>query len=101
MTARRGGMDIIFFLVITVLFFSFTALQVVILRRWRGGWRAVGGLPGIALLLVILNILVGTLRDRTSHNLWPLEIVMWSAGGLVFLGVLSLIRKRALTIEST
>jgi hypothetical protein len=43
--------------------------------------------------LGILNIVIGVLRERTAHNLWPLEIVLWSAGGLVFLGVLALVRK--------
>jgi hypothetical protein len=86
-------MDIFFFLVIAILFLSFAILEIVAIRRWRGGWRAGALLPAVALAAVIANILVGTLRDRTSHNLWPLEIVVWSAGGLAFLGVLALIRK--------
>ena len=29
---------------------------------------------------VVLRIFIDTVRDPTSHNLWPFEIVMW--GGL-------------------
>jgi hypothetical protein len=86
-------MGIVFFLIIVILFFSFVALEIIAIRRWRKVWRWLALLPGAALTIVILNILVGTLLDRTSHNLWPMEIVVWSAGGLVYLGVLSLIRK--------
>ena len=86
-------MGIIFSLAIVILFFSFTALTITLMRRWHGAWRWLASLPAVALVIVILNILIGTLREPTSHNLWPLEIVMWSAGGLVYLGVLSLIRK--------
>ena len=86
-------MGIIFSLAIVILFFSFTGLAITLMRRWHGVWRWLAALPAVALVIVILNILIGTLREPTSHNLWPLEIVMWSAGGLVYLGVLSLIRK--------
>lgn len=86
-------MGIGFFLIIATLFFSFTGLAITFMRRWHGAWRWLASLPGVVLSIVILNILIGTLREPTSHNLWPLEIVMWSAGGLVYLGVLSLIRK--------
>ena len=86
-------MRIVFLLLIATLFISFTALLILCLRRWRGAWFWLASLPVVALTAVILNILIGTLRDRTSHNLWPLEIVVWCAGGLVYLGALVVFRK--------
>ena len=86
-------MDIIFSLVIVVLFFSFTGLAITCMRHWQGVWRWAASIPVAALIVVILNILISTLLDRTSHNLWPLEIVAWSAGGLVYLGIIFLTRK--------
>jgi len=89
----KNEMDIILFLVIAILFLSLAALELFFIRRWQGAWRILSALPGIALAIVILNIGIGIMRDRTAHNLWPLEIAVWSAGGLVFLGVLSLVRR--------
>lgn len=86
-------MGIIFFLIILILFFSFIALEIITVHRWQGVWRWFAALPGIVLIIVILNILIGTLLDRTSHNLWPLEIAVWSAGGLIYLGIFSLVHK--------
>ena len=86
-------MGIIFFLIIVILFFSFVVLEIITVRRLQKVWRWFAALPGIVLIIVILNILIGTLLDRTSHNLWPLEIAIWSAGGLVYLGVFSLVHK--------
>ena len=83
----------IFLIVILALVFSFVALEVVTIRRWKGGWRLIAALPGIALAFWILFIIISVLLDKTSHNLWPFEIVMWSAGGLVFLGLLRLIHR--------
>ncbi len=88
-------MDIIFLVVLTALVISFVAAEIVTLRRWRGWWRAGAAFPIVALLGVILNIVFGTMRDRTAHNLWPLEIVLWSVGGLIFLGILSIAHKIA------
>jgi hypothetical protein len=88
-------MDIIFLVVLTALVISFLAAEIVSLRRWRGWWRVGAVLPCIAFLGLILNIVIGTMRDRTAHNLWPLEIVLWSVGGLIFLGILSIAHKIA------
>jgi hypothetical protein len=85
--------QIIFLLIILALFFCFVALQVLTFRRWKGWWRWVAALPGLAFLLMVLNIIIGILRDKTAHNLWPFEIVMWSVGGIVFLGLFHLLHK--------
>jgi len=49
---------------------------VVAARRWRGGWRLAALAPAVLMGLVLLNILVGTLVDSSSHNLWPFELLM-------------------------
>lgn len=86
-------MNIIPSLIIVVLFVALIVLDIITVRRWQKTWRILALLPGIAMLVVILNIVIGVWRDRTSHNLWPFEIILWSAGGLVFLGVLFVIKK--------
>ena len=88
-------MNIIPSLIIIVLFVAFIFLDIISIRRWQKIWRILALLPGIAVIVVILNIVFGVWRDPTSHNLWPFEIILWSAGGLVFLGVLSLVKKIA------
>lgn len=50
-------------------------------------------IPGALFLAVSINIMIGTSLDRTSHNLWPMELLLWGTGGLVYLGVVYLIRK--------
>lgn len=66
----------------------FVALEVIALRRMKGAWRLIACIPAAALIVIIMIIVVGILLDPTSHNLWPLEILMWSAGGSAFLGLL-------------
>ena len=49
------------------------------LWRWRGGWRVAAALPALAMGFVILRIIVDGMRDPTSHNLWPFEILQVGA----------------------
>ena len=42
---------------------------------------------------VVLRIVVGVAIDRTSHNLWPFEILQVGALSLVAMGVLLAARK--------
>ncbi len=64
-------------------------------RGCEGGWRKAALLPLVALGLAAANIVVGTAIDPTSHNLWPFEIVMVSAVGVAWLGLLGLVRAAA------
>lgn len=80
-------------IVLIVALSSFVALEIATLRRWKGWWRIWALLPIVALGLVVLNIIVGVTQNYTAHNLWPLEILVWSIGGLIFLGLLHLIHK--------
>jgi len=51
-------------------------LPVRALLRWRGGWRLAAVVPAALMGFVILRIVIGVSMDRTSHNLWPFEILM-------------------------
>lgn len=58
--------------------------------RWRGGWRLAAVVPGAAMALVVLRIVIDTARDPTSHNLWPFEIVIrggWVCVAMLLLGL--------------
>jgi hypothetical protein len=68
------------------------ALELVAVVRWRGAWRALAALPGLALAAVVLRIVVDVGRDPTSHNLWPFEVALTSMGALAVLGVLFAVR---------
>lgn len=46
------------------------------LRRWRGGWRVATMVPLAVMAFVVLRLVIGVAADPTSHNLWPLEILM-------------------------
>jgi hypothetical protein len=71
------------------------ALPVRALRRWRGGWRIAAALPLAGLAFVAGRIVLDTARDPTSHNLWPVEVLMAGGAGLAFLAVVFLARKAA------
>ena len=75
------------------LFLGAIAVDVLCLRRWRGAWRAAAALPLVALAIWAIVIVVSVLRDPTSHNLWPMELVLWGAGGLAYLGIVALARR--------
>jgi hypothetical protein len=62
------------------------------LWKWRGGWRLAAALPFAAIAFVVGRIVIDTARDPTSHNLWPLEIVLYGAAGLAFIVLLALVR---------
>jgi hypothetical protein len=61
--------------------------------KWRGGWRVAAALPAAVVLFVILRIVFDTSRDPTSHNLWPFEVLMFSAGALVAIAALKMVRR--------
>ena len=85
----------VFMLAMLALGVSGFVLPILALFRWRGGWRLAAAVPLALMSFVVLRLIVGVLRDPTSHNLWPFEIVM--AGGLSFvvMTVLSSMRKAA------
>lgn len=63
------------------------------LWRWRGLWRWVAAVPLAVVAFVVLRIVVDTARDPTSHNLWPFEVLMWSALSCSAMVLLALARR--------
>lgn len=70
------------------------------IKGWRRALRYAAAIPAIVLLVLVGKIIVDTSEDPTSHNLWPLEIIIRSLGGLLILGALALFRS-ATTVEET
>ena len=68
-------------------------LPVLAWRRWSGGWRLAAALPLVAFGLMVLVIIVGVALDPTSHNLWPLTLLVIAFWGLVWIGFLALVRR--------
>jgi hypothetical protein len=52
----------------------------------RDEWKLLAWVPVIPLALWSLFIAWGVTRDRTSHNLWPFELVIWGALSLILFG---------------
>ena len=63
------------------------------LWKWRDSWRLAAAIPLLMMAVVVLRILIDTARDPTSHNLWPLEILMFGTGSIAIMGVLAVIRR--------
>jgi hypothetical protein len=68
-------------------------LSLIAVWRAKGLWKLVATLPILGALAVGLNIVLATSRDPTSHNLWPLEVVLWSGVGIVFSIAFIVLRK--------
>lgn len=60
--------------------------------RWRDGWRVAALVPVLVMGFVVLRIIVDGMRDPTSHNLWPFEIVMWGLAACGWMLALTLAR---------
>jgi hypothetical protein len=71
---------------------AFLACDVWSLVAWKAGWRVTAGLIGAAYCLVVARIVVEISGNPYSHNMWPFEIVIWSAIGLGVLGFLAVFR---------
>ncbi len=80
-------------IVAAVIFFGAIVLSIIMFRRWRGPWRYAAGFPLLALASLAAVIFVGIMRDPTAHNLWPFEFVIWGIASLIYLGLLSLVRR--------
>jgi hypothetical protein len=61
--------------------------------RWDGAWRMAAAVPAAMMAFVVLRIMVDVLRDPTSHNLLPFEILMWGSRSTVAMIVLYLAHK--------
>jgi hypothetical protein len=72
-----------FMLLVAAFVIGFVVASSYALRRWRGGWRWIAGLPLLGVLAVGIMIIVDVSADPTAHNLWPFEIL----GAVVIAGV--------------
>lgn len=63
------------------------------LWKWRDGWRLAAAIPLLMMGFVVLRIVIDTARDPTSHNLWPLEILMFGTGSIAIMSVLAVMRR--------
>ena len=75
------------------LFFGAILLDILLIRRWRGWWRGAACVPIAALVVWAAVIVVGIIRNPTSHNLWPMEFILWGAAALAALGLLALLKR--------
>lgn len=88
-------MDTLLALLIFVTGLALLAIPYAALWRWQGYWRALALLPAGALTFIAARIVIDTAADPTSHNLWPLELVVYNLPGLFFLAVLCIVRRFA------
>lgn len=75
------------------LFFGAILLDILLIRRWRRWWRGAACVPIAALVVWAAVIVVGIIRNPTSHNLWPMELILWGAAALAVLGLLALLKR--------
>lgn len=54
------------------------------IRRSRGLSRLLAAVPLLALLGLGLKIFLDVSRNPTSHNLWPLELLLSCLAGMVY-----------------
>jgi hypothetical protein len=63
------------------------------LLRWRGPWRVAAAAPAVLMAFVVLRIVADGLRDPTSHNLWPFEVLTAGIASVIAIGVLAVLRR--------
>lgn len=81
-----------FLILVIAVVIAFLVAEVAALGKWNGVWKLLAMIPAAVVLFVCLRIVLDTSRDPTSHNLWPLELVIWAGIGLASLGLLALVR---------
>jgi hypothetical protein len=60
--------------------------------RWQGWLRWTMAIPFFLTVGVSLNIAIAIMRDPTSHNLWPIELIFWYVAAGILVGILYLLR---------
>jgi len=56
--------------------------------RWHGAWRIAAAVPATIMAFVVLRIVFDGLRDPTSHNLFPFEILV---AGSLSIGIMAML----------
>jgi len=77
-------MDTVMWIVLMAAPVANVAISTYAIWRARGFRRLLASLPLLGLLVVGLNIIVGVSRDPTSHNLWPFEVLLTCAAGIIY-----------------
>jgi hypothetical protein len=86
-------MDLIVTLVLLAIGLAAIVVPFVALVRWQGLWRFLALVPAGVLTFVVARIVRDTAIDPTSHNLWPMELMVVGIPGLLFLGAVWLLRR--------
>jgi hypothetical protein len=68
---------------------GYLLLQLRLLARWQGGFRAAAALPMLGWVVWGGLFVRDIARDPTSHNLFPFEILIGVAIALPFFGLLA------------
>lgn len=68
-------------------------VQVLLLRRWRGGFRMAALLPAGVWGIWVLSLAVSWAADPTDRNLFPFEAVLIALGVLAYLALLAVVRR--------
>lgn len=61
----------------------------------REEWKLLAWVPVVPLAAWAVFIAFGVTRDRTSHNLWPFELLTWGILSFLLLGLFLLARRFA------
>jgi hypothetical protein len=87
-------MDIVFgFALLLGVPLAYAWVQVLLLRRWVGGWRLAAALPLAGCAVWAVNFAWDVTSDATSHNLFPFEILIGAGVALLYLGCLAALRR--------
>jgi hypothetical protein len=72
---------------------AYVWLQVRLLQRWTGAWRMAVLVPPIGWMIWATGFVRDVSVDPTSHNLFPLEILLGVLLASLYLGSLTLARR--------
>ena len=74
-------------------------LQVRTIRRWAGKWRLAACLPVLGWAIWLVGFVHDVVRDPTSHNLFPFEILIGVGLSIIYLGALAIGRWLAVALR--
>jgi hypothetical protein len=65
----------------------------------RDEWQLMVWVPVLPLAIWGVILAFAVTRDRTSHNLWPFEALIWGALSTALLGLVAIARRVAMRAE--
>ena len=71
---------------------AYAVFQAASLIRWQGLSRMAAMVPLAFIVAMSIVVSMDLREDPASHNLWPLEVVLWSATSLAVLCLISIAR---------